>query len=373
MIVADHLIPLADSLRSQFVKGSVADKAYFCTGDELLENMPSGSIALIFADSAADNHYASEVLAILGRMFPSWEELKVVVLGSLIVSDNNGYNCASFAEVVEKALKSGLYPIVISSEQAYANVLCEVGSRISPLQLSFITPSESSRLPNGLPSMLSITGDLKLDKNNSISVVASQVYYADGRWEANLKGTYYQHVRLGAIRASMQLAEPLLRDSNHLFVDLNAIRHSDFTAAASPTPNGLYAEEMCQLMRYAGYSDSLKSIFIGGFAPQKLTENPIDSTLVAQLLWHALDGLASRKNEHPGITAFASKEFYIDLGEQDPVTLNFLQSQNTGRWWLYVPTANRSGRWIACDAEDYERAKHHELPYRWISLFNLIG
>lgn len=373
MIVADHLIPLADSLQSQFAKGSVANKAYFCTGDEQLEDIPTGSIALLFADSAINNRYAEEVLVALGRMFPSWDELKVVVLGSLITSYNSGYNCASFAEVIEKAFRSGLYPIVISSEQAYAKVLCQVGSMISPLQLSFISPSTSGNLPNGVPSILGTIGELGLGKNNSISVIASQIYYADGNWEANLKDTYYQHVRLGAIRSSMQLAEPLLRDSNHLFVDLNAVRYSDFTAAASPTPNGLYAEEICQLMRYAGYSDSLKSMFLSGFNPQKLTENQIDSTLIAQLIWHALDGLASRKNEHPGLTAFASKEFYIDLGEQEPVTLNFLQSQNTGRWWLYVPTANQSGRWIACDAEDYERAKHHELPFRWISLFNLIG
>lgn len=373
MIVADHLIPLTDSLRNLFVKGSVADKAYFCTGDEQIEDIPAGSIALIFADPAANNRYASEILASLGRMFPSWEGIKVVVLGNLITSDNSGYNCSSFAEVIEKALKSGLYPIVISSELAYAKVFCEVYSRISPLQLGFISPALCSRLPNGLPNLIGMAGDLELSKNNSISIIASQVYYADSSWESNIKGTYYQQARLGAIRAAMQSAEPLLRDSNLLFVDLNAVRNSDFTSASSPTPNGLYAEEICQLMRYAGYSDNLKSMFISGFDTPKLTENEIDITLVAQLLWYALDGLASRKNELPGLTSFASKEFYLDLGEQEPLTLNFMQSQNTGRWWLYVPTANSAGRWIACDAEDYERAKHHELPYRWISLYNLIG
>jgi hypothetical protein len=373
MIVADHLIPLADGLRDLFVKGSVADNAYFCTGDEQLENFHAGSIVLIFADSATSNRYASEVLASLGRMFPSWESLKVVVLGSLITSDNSSYNCASFAEVVEKALKSGLYPIVISSEQDYAKVLCEVYRKIAPLQLGFISPTLCNRLPNGLPSITDTTGGLNLGKSNSISIIASQAYYADSSYELGVKGTYVQQARLGAIRATIQLAEPLLRDSNLLFVDLNSIRYSDFNSATSPTPNGLYAEEICQLMRYAGYSDNLKSTFICGFNPTRITGNEIDTTLIAQLLWHAFEGLASRKNELPGLTSFSSKEFYLDLGEQEPITLNFMQSQNTGRWWLYVPTANGAGKWVACDAEDYERAKHHELPFRWISLYNLIG
>ncbi|WP_320054618.1 hypothetical protein [uncultured Acetobacteroides sp.] len=373
MIVADHLIPLTDSLRNQFAKGSVADKAYFCTGDEQMEDIPAGSIALIFADPVANNRYASEMLALLGQMFPSWEAIKVVVLGNLITSDNNNYNCSSFTEVIEKALKSGLYPIVISSESNYAKIICEVYSRISPLQLGFISPALSSHLPNGLPNLVGMVDDFGLSKDNSISVIANQVYYSDSSWESNMKGTYYQQARLGAIRTAMPSAEPLLRDSNLLFVDLNSVRNSDFSSTSSPTPNGLYAEEICQLMRYAGYSDNLKCMFISGFDTLKLTENEIDITLVAQLLWHALDGLASRKNELPGLTSFLSKEFYLDLGEQEPLTLNFMQSQNTGRWWLYVPTANGAGRWIACDAEDYERAKHHELPYRWICLYNLIG
>jgi hypothetical protein len=373
MIVADHLIPLTDSLRNQFVKGSVADKAYFCTGDEQIEDIPTGSIALIFADPVANNRYAREILSSLGRMFPSWEGIRVVVLGNLITSDNNKYNCSSFAEVLEKALNSGLYPIVVSNEPAYAKILCEVYSKTSPLQLGFITPALSSNLPNGLPNLIGIAEDFDLTKNNSISIIASQIYYADSNWESNIKGTYYQQVRLGVIRTAMQLAEPLLRDSNLLFVDLNAVRNADFTSASSPTPNGLYAEEICQLMRYAGYSDNLRSMFICGFSIPKLAENRIDITLVAQLIWHALEGLASRKNELPGLTSFSSEEFYIDLGEQEPLTLKFMQSQNTGRWWLCIPTANSNGRWIACDAEDYERAKHHELPYRWINLYSLIG
>ena len=373
MIVADHLIPLADSLRSQFEKGSVADKAYFCNGNEPIESIPAGSITLIFADQAANNKYASEVLASLGRMFPSWGELKLVVLGSLIISDNSCYNNSSFAEVVEKLLKSGLYPIVISSEQAYAKVLCEVYSKISPLQLSFISPALSNYIPNGLPNIIGIAKDLQMGKSNSIATIATQAYYTNSTCDTSIKGTYNQCVRLGALRVSMQLAEPLLRDSNLLFIDLNAVRHSDFASTTSPTPNGLYAEEICRLMRYAGYSDNLKSMFICGFDTAMLTKNEVDITLLAQMLWHALEGLSSRKNELPGLTSFSSKEFYIDIGEQDPVTLNFLQSQNTGRWWLYVPMSNESGRWVACDAEDYERAKHHELPYRWISLYNLIG
>jgi len=374
MIVADHLIPLADdNLKSQFVKGSVADIAYFCSGDEPFESFKTGSIVLMFVDSLANSAYATKIVASLGRMFSAWEGLNVVVLGSLITSENQGYNCSSFVEIVEKAYKCGLYPIVIASDQSYAAQLCEVRRKITPLHLGFVTPSMSSMLPNGTVSVVDTINELAIGKSDSIAILASQAYYADSSLVAKFQNTYLQQARLGAIRESMRLAEPLLRDLNLLFVDVNAIRYSDFTSATSPTPNGLYAEEICQLMRYAGYSDNLTSLFICGIDPQKLAANEMDVMLVTQMLWHAFDGLAARRNELPGLTSFASKEFYIDLGEQEPLTLNFMQSQNTGRWWLYVPNSDGSGRWLACDAEDYERAKHHELPYRWICLFNIIG
>lgn len=374
MIVADHIIPFAnDHFKSQHLKGSVADIAYFCTGEEQFESIQAGSIALMFVDSIANSGYARRVVASLGRMFPAWEGLNVVVLGSLITSENHSYNSSSFVEVVEKAYKCGLYPIVIASEQSYAGHLCDIRRKVAPLHLGFITPSMSNLLPNGMQNVVGAINELEIGKKDSIAILASQAYYTDSSLDVKLKGTYLQQARLGAIRESMRLAEPLLRDSNLLFIDVNAIRYSDFTSATSPTPNGLYAEEICQLMRYAGYSDNLSSLFICGVDSQKLVTNELDIMLIAQMLWHAFDGLAARKNELPGLTSFASKEFYIDLGEQEPLTLNFMQSQNTGRWWLYVPNSDESGRWIACDAEDYERAKHHELPYRWICLFNIIG
>lgn len=375
MIVADHLIPLIDCIERQFTKGSVAESLIFCKGEDQLEKIPFGSIVIVFAGHSSSCDFAVSILQHFGEMFPSWDRIKIYVLGSLITSGNSSYNCSSFSEVIGKVLECGLFPIIISSEpNPYAQTLCEIEKRnSSSLRVGFVTPSLSRRLPNGNSNIVGIVQDFNITKEDCISIIANQSYFTEPELEEGLKSTYFQEARLGLIRDKMHLSEPLIRDSKLLIVDTNAIRHSDFTSSTSPNPNGLYSEEICQLMRYAGYSDNLKSVFISGLQGSKIEEIKADSMLIAHMLWHTFEGISLRKKELPGLTNFASKEFFLELGEQEPYTLNFLQSQKTGRWWLYVPVSNSTGRWIACDAEDYERAKHHELPYRWISLYNLIG
>lgn len=208
---------------------------------------------------------------------------------------------------------------------------------------------------------------LRMNTNTlkNLSIIGHQAYFSEGNYSNKQSNRYYQEIRLGAIRESIRFAEPSLRDANLLLVDVSALRSSDFCSSKHPSPNGMYAEELCQLMRYAGFSDNSSGTYIGGFTSSKIERSEVDSMLLAQLIWHLLDGISNRRNEKPGITVFPSKEFYIDLGEQEPLTLKFLQSEATGRWWLYIPNGNISA-WIACDAEDYERARHHELPFRWI-------
>ncbi len=68
---------------------------------------------------------------------------------------------------------------------------------------------------------------------------------------------YFDVSRLGHIQSKLEEAEPILRNADILSFDISAIRQSDAPACATTTPNGLYGEEACQVMRYAGMSDKL--------------------------------------------------------------------------------------------------------------------
>ena len=73
---------------------------------------------------------------------------------------------------------------------------------------------------------------------------------------------YFDSYRLGQIRDKIEDAEPIIRQADMLSFDITSIKHADAPANPNALPNGLYAEEACQIMRYAGMSDKLTSLGI---------------------------------------------------------------------------------------------------------------
>src|SRR5690554_582188 len=79
---------------------------------------------------------------------------------------------------------------------------------------------------------------------------------------------YFDICRLGEINKNIQLSEPYLRNSDILSVDLTSIRASDLQNNYYSSPNGLFANEACQLLKYAGISDKLTSLGIFNYYSQ---------------------------------------------------------------------------------------------------------
>lgn len=370
MIIAEHLVPFDKSYVSDLIlKGSVADIAHFCKGEERIESLTAGTVAILFAEQECSLGYDEQLLSALGQLFPTWDTLKVAILGRLITSSNEDYNHTSFVELLNELLRCGHYPVVFSSNRKYGELACQILQNAGNLNLASITPTLGFSAGFRDADVVGALSCISFQPHDSISAIATQSYFSDDTFVRKYENLYFQHIRLGHLRVSIRFAEPPLRDANLLLIDASSVRFSDFSSSAYISPNGLYAEEICQLMRYAGFSDNLSMVFFGGFDPVKLKDSPVDIMLMGQGVWHLLDGLAHRRVEKVGVTNFPSKQFFVDLGEQEPLTLKFLRSDVTGRWWLFIPSPSGGGRWIACDAEDYDNAKHHEMPLRWISVY----
>ena len=93
------------------------------------------------------------------------------------------------------------------------------------------------------------------------------------------------------IEQNLKLAEPYLRNTDILSIDLS-IRASDYDNTGENGPNGFFANELCQLTRYAGISDKLTSFGVYNLLNNL---NEAEAELVAQLLYFAVDGFAKRK------------------------------------------------------------------------------
>jgi arginase family enzyme len=83
-----------------------------------------------------------------------------------------------------------------------------------------------------------------------------------------------------------------------LAFNMSAIKAADAHGQNSPSANGFTGEEACQLARYAGMSDDLKSFGIYNVNPTNDLNN-LTSQLSAQMLWYFIDGYNNRKSEYP--------------------------------------------------------------------------
>lgn len=179
---------------------------------------------------------------------------------------------------------------------------------------------------------------------------------------------YFDFCRLGEFNSNFRKAEPHLRNSDILSVDLKSIRASELRTSEYISPNGFYADQICQIMKYAGISDKLTSVGIFHYYPE--SEPSSVSYTVAQMLWYLLDGFSQRKGDFP----VGSKKDYIkftvhldDFKEE----LIFYKSNKSERWWMEVAyPGNRGAKYdrhhmVPCNREDYELAMNNEMPDLW--------
>ncbi len=196
--------------------------------------------------------------------------------------------------------------------------------------------------------------------------IGFQRYLTDPAVLESLTDRYMETLRLGEFRNSIVAAEPLLREAFYHFIDLRSVRHSDSPDGISTTPNGLYAEEICTLARYAGLSADFRMAFLYGY-PAKSHRDSQSARLTAQIVWHLAEGLAVSVNEHPDKDSDSFHRKVVQMGE-DGQELVFLLSKKSGRWWLEVPNSKEPGTpvYIACSTEDYVLACKGEIPIKWL-------
>ncbi|MDV7399608.1 hypothetical protein RZS08_49800, partial [Arthrospira platensis SPKY1] len=79
-----------------------------------------------------------------------------------------------------------------------------------------------------------------------------------------------------------------------------------------------------------------KSNLIGfiGYEPKFDFHNQA-AMVISQMIWYYLEGLEYRTSEDMGNSA-SVQTFMVELSDYN-LTLRFLQSRKTGRWWVEIP------------------------------------
>ncbi|MBO6587553.1 MAG: formimidoylglutamase [Muricauda sp.] len=274
-------------------------------------------------------------------------------------------------EIVAGLLEENIIPIVLGLTQ---DITFPTYRAFDNIKKMVNLVSIDSRFDFGeddeLISSHSYMSKIITDKPNNLfnfSNIGYQSYFNAQEEKDLMERLFFDAYRLGEIAANIELAEPVLRSSDIVSLDLRAIRASEMGMTRNFSPNGFTGREICAIARYAGISDkvSLFGIYEGENSHQAFQ-------MIAQIIWYFIEGLSFRIKEYP---SSKSEDFTKFTVPTDTEELIFFKSHVTERWWVEVPTIlaehtkTNSVALLPCTEEDYLDACNQNIPERWFKAY----
>ncbi len=338
-------------------------------------------LAIIFASTESNNtksvapcQQVREELYHLTRVSPV---LRVLDPGNMKTGKSLSDALFILEEVCSIFLQAGINVLIVADNQDLTignfNALKSFENDINLVHIGSHIPLEEDEA--GYSGYL---GHLIANEASSlynISCLACQAHYTHTRQLNKLSENYFDYYRLGLMRENLPQVEPVLRDADLVSFNLAAVRGSDAPRQVNPSPNGLYAEEACQLARYAGISDRCRAFgFYGISGINKKTGQT--ARLVAQCLWYCIDGYMNRKHDYPAITINDYTKYIVETDEID-IPIVFYKSEKSKRWWIEVYNKKedeneRVSVIVSCNEADYVQASNNEIPERWWNNFKKL-
>lgn len=341
-------------------------------------DVKKGGIALFYVPEFRKSHYSDIAKEKFREQFyllnsgTNWTK-DIYDLGDVLPGETVNDTYFAVGKIVAELIKNQVIPVMIGGSQdltmalyrGYEKLeqfvnLCSIDSR-----LDIGSPDEEIHA-EGYVSHLLLQRPCYLFNHANIGL---QIPFADKEEVELFEKLYFDYCRLGEFNSNFKRAEPHLRNSDILSIDLTSIRYSDLGDSQYSNPNGFYAEQMCQMARYAGVSDKLTSIGIFNYLPEKSDAVNI-SNLLAQIIWYFIDGTNSRVGDFPVGTRKDYLKFIVHLDDFKE-QLIFYKSDKSARWWMEVPYPAEEGRkyerhyLVPCNQEDYEKAMKNEIPDLW--------
>ena len=138
---------------------------------------------------------------------------------------------------------------------------------------------------------------------------------------------YFESIRLGTLISNIKVAEPIMRDSDIVSMDLTSVKSNDLQGGLTQI-NGFTAQQFCALSRYVGISDRVRLVSVCN-----IPDSTASSNLTAQAIWYIIEGMHFRVNEYPFSTKQNCIKYVVSCDDQE---LIFYQSSLSKRWWLEV-------------------------------------
>lgn len=304
----------------------------------------------------------------IGNLFAHDNEPKILNLGIFKLGSEISDTEAGLSDVIQFLIRQKVVPIIIGAGR----------------NLTY-TAYKAFEKDEQIVNLTSIDNYLNLDESCdhnyvgriikeqpnflfNYSNIGFQTYFVSPEELEIADELFFDAYRLGAVRGEVGSVEPVIRNAEIVACSLEVVKSSDFKSSINPQPNGLYAEEICQIMKYVGLAEKNKVVLISDLNLSKVYSS--DIILIAEMIWCHIDGFYNRKSEIPTSKREGFLKYRVPL-RNDEFQLIFYKSLFTDRWWMEVPVppqfANkyRKHHLIPCSYDDYLIATRDDLPERW--------
>lgn len=312
-----------------------------------------------------------EIRKSLYSLYPGNWPYNIIDMGDIEKGESIQDTHFAMKTVMEELLKKDITPLLLCGSQdlAYSQYRAYDFSgnmvNITNIDSKFDLGDADQPMTNK-----SFVGKIIVDKPYSLfnySNIGYQSYYNSPEEIQLMEKLFFDGYRLGEVTADITLVEPVLRNSDMVFLDIGTIKSADLSYKNSSSPNGFDGREICAISRYAGISNKVKSF--GIYELKDFKNSKSAAMLIAQIFWYFIEGFSFRVSDDD----FSNETQYVIYKvplEND--VLIFKKSNKTGRWWMELPffsnINNKLKRetLLPCTYDDYLSACNQEMPERWI-------
>jgi arginase family enzyme len=305
---------------------------------------------------------------------------KIYDLGTILPGNTVEDTHTAVRDVIETLVKNDIFPILLGGGQ---DLMLPIYRAYQSLEQAVNILDIDCALDMGLPdeplTEKAWLSKIITDKPSCLfnySLFGYQSYLTDIKEIKLVSDMLFDSYRLGEFVSDERMIEPIVRNSDVLSFDMDAVRRADYLANSRHLPHGLYGEEACRIMRYAGLSDKLTTAGIFNYSGN--SDDSSSPKLVSQMIWYLLEGYNLRKGDYPVGNKKNYTRYTVTIDNfKDEIV--FYKSDKSNRWWMEVPYPKIQGSkfhrhmLVPCNYNDYENALKNEMPNLWWKTFEKLS
>lgn len=309
------------------------------------------------------------------------DNAKVVDLGNIKKKEEHKNTLMLLSTVLEILVKKGKVAVILGGTQeiTYAQYLTYENSDKYINYVSVDSRFDLQEADFGLNNY-SYNHQIFLHRPNNLfhfTNLGYQSHFISKQERSNLDQMYFESIRLGNLRRDIRLAEPPMRLADMVSIDMGCVRNSDAPGCNHGSTPGFFAEEICQIARYAGLGMNVSTFSVSEVNPVNDIQERT-SQLAAMVIWYFIEGFYGRIEENILRDRSSVLKYNVHM-EGMTEDIVFYKSELTGRWWMEVPSVDvfedleDNGVLVSCGKEDYEACLNDEIPPRWMLIHSKLS